>query len=43
MTRRLIAVALALVLPAIGMAGEYDLTVDRVKIDTGDFVKEGIG
>lgn len=24
-------------------AGEYDLTVDRVKIDTGDFVKEGIG
>jgi len=24
-------------------AGEYDLTVDRVQIDTGDFVKEGIG
>jgi len=24
-------------------AGEYDLTVDRVEIDTGDFVKEGIG
>ena len=24
-------------------AGEYDLSVDRVQIDTGDFVKEGIG
>nr|WP_150912383.1 copper resistance system multicopper oxidase [Marinobacter halotolerans] len=24
-------------------AGEYNLTVDRVQIDTGDFVKEGIG
>ena len=27
-------------MPAMVMAGEYDLTVDRVKIDTGDFVKE---
>jgi CopA family copper-resistance protein len=35
--------ALGLLLPAIGLAGEYSLTVDRVKIDTGDFVKEGIG
>jgi len=25
------------------LAGEYNLTVDRVQIDTGDFVKEGIG
>ncbi|HET8849149.1 MAG TPA: copper resistance system multicopper oxidase [Marinobacter sp.] len=24
-------------------AGEYNITVDRVQIDTGDFVKEGIG
>ncbi|MDZ7841688.1 MAG: copper resistance system multicopper oxidase [Gammaproteobacteria bacterium] len=24
-------------------AGEYDITVDRVRIDTGDFVKSGIG
>jgi len=24
-------------------AGEYDISVDRVEIDTGDFVKEGIG
>lgn len=24
-------------------AGEYDITVDRVQIDTGDFTKEGIG
>lgn len=37
------AFALGLLLPAIGLAGDYDLTVDRVKIDTGDFVKEGIG
>jgi len=28
---------------AIGEAANYNLTVDRVKIDTGDFVKEGIG
>jgi CopA family copper-resistance protein len=27
----------------MGLAGEYNLTVDRVQIDTGDFVKEGIG
>jgi len=27
----------------MGLAGEYNLTVDRVEIDTGDFVKEGIG
>jgi len=34
---------LSLLMPAMVLAGEYDLTVDRVKIDTGDFVKEGIG
>jgi len=30
-------------MPALVLAGEYNLTVDRVEIDTGDFVKEGIG
>ena len=25
------------------MAGEYSLSVDRVQIDTGDFVRHGIG
>lgn len=32
-----------LLLPALALAGEYNLTVDRVMIDTGNFVKEGIG
>ncbi|AOY88192.1 copper oxidase [Marinobacter salinus] len=40
---RLLVGALALLLPFAGLAGEYDLTVDRVKIDTGEFVKKGIG
>ncbi len=40
---RLLTGLLTLLMPAMVMAGEYDLTVDRVKIDTGDFVKEGIG
>ncbi|WP_026224064.1 multicopper oxidase domain-containing protein, partial [Marinobacter gelidimuriae] len=43
MKTTLLAGALGLLLPAIGLAGEYNLTVDRVQIDTGDFVKEGIG
>ncbi|MDN6318944.1 MAG: copper resistance system multicopper oxidase [Marinobacter sp.] len=43
MKRTLIAGALGLLLPAIGLAGECNLTVDRVEIDTGEFVKEGIG
>ena len=38
-----LAGALGLLLPVMGLAGEYNLTVDRVEIDTGDFVKEGIG
>jgi FtsP/CotA-like multicopper oxidase with cupredoxin domain len=38
-----LAGTLGLLLPVMGFAGEYDLTVDRVEIDTGDFVKEGIG
>ncbi len=29
--------------PVTGRAATYNLTVDRVKIDTGNFVKEGVG
>ncbi|MBK1873896.1 copper resistance system multicopper oxidase [Marinobacter sp. 1-3A] len=43
MKMTLVAGALSLLLPAIGLAGEYNLTVDRVTIDTGEFVKEGVG
>ncbi|MCK0164187.1 copper resistance system multicopper oxidase [Marinobacter sp. S6332] len=43
MKRTLVAGTLSLLLPAIGLAGEYNLTVDRVTIDTGEFVKEGVG
>jgi len=43
MKTTLLAGVLGLLLPVIGLAGEYNLTVDRVQIDTGDFVKEGIG
>ena len=39
----LLAGLVALIVPPLALAGEYDLTVDRVKIDTGEFVKEGIG
>jgi L-ascorbate oxidase len=43
MKKTFIAGAFSLLLPAVGLAGEYNLTVDRVQIDTGDFVKEGVG
>ena len=43
MKTRFLTGFLSLLMPAMVLAGEYDLTVDRVKIDTGDFVKEGIG
>lgn len=43
MKKTLIAGTISLLLPAMGLAGEYNLTVDRVEIDTGDFVKEGVG
>lgn len=43
MKNRLLAGLFGLFLPTLVLAGEYNLTVDRVKIDTGDFVKEGIG
>ncbi|GGE79357.1 copper oxidase [Streptosporangium jomthongense] len=43
MKKTLVAGTLGLLLPAIGFAGEYNLTVDRVEIDTGEFVKQGVG
>lgn len=43
MKATLLAGALGLLLPVIGLASEYNLTVDRVRIDTGDFIKKGNG
>ncbi|MDX1755506.1 MAG: copper resistance system multicopper oxidase [Marinobacter sp.] len=43
MKASLVAGVVACLLPIFASAGEYDLTVDRVEIDTGEFVKEGIG
>jgi L-ascorbate oxidase len=43
MKTRLLTALLVLVIPVLGLAGEYNLTVDRVQVDTGAFVKEGIG
>lgn len=43
MKKFFVAGAFSLLLPAVGVAGEYNLTVDRVEIDTGDFVKQGVG
>lgn len=43
MKKNLWAGVLSLLLPMAGFAGEYNLTVDKVEIDTGDFVKKGIG
>ncbi|HEY9119045.1 MAG TPA: copper resistance system multicopper oxidase [Marinobacter sp.] len=43
MKKRLLTGLLSLLMPVFVLAGEYDLTVDRVSIDTGDFVKDGIG
>lgn len=33
----------ALLVPSLSAAGEYNLTVDRVTIDTGDFTRQGVG
>ena len=41
--RTAFAAVLALGLSAPALAGEYNITVDRLKIDTGDFTKTGIG
>ncbi len=38
-----IGILLSFLLPSIGLAAEYSLTVDPVTIDTGDFTKQGIG
>jgi CopA family copper-resistance protein len=43
MARGLFAATFLAAVPLWAQAGIYNLTVDRVKIDTGDFVKEGIG
>ena len=42
-TRGLLAAAFIAAATVGAQAGTYNLTVDRVKIDTGDFVKDGIG
>ncbi|MCM0612568.1 copper resistance system multicopper oxidase [Marinobacter sediminum] len=43
MRANLPVMALGLLLPVMGLAGEYNLTVDKVEIDTGNFEKAGIG
>ena len=37
MNMRFLAGVFGLLLPGLVLAGEYNLTVDRVEIDTGDF------
>ncbi len=41
--RNLTAAIVALGLSAPALAGEYNITVDRMKIDTGEFTRTGIG
>ncbi len=43
MNKCILAAVLAGLMPLQALAGEYNISVDRVQIDTGDFVKEGIG
>ncbi len=43
MKKSLLIAVLAGFTTMVANAGEYDISVDRVQIDTGDFVKEGIG
>ncbi|MEQ9545082.1 MAG: copper resistance system multicopper oxidase [Marinobacter sp.] len=43
MNKGFLVAILAGLMPFQVLAGEYDISVDRVQIDTGDFVKEGIG
>jgi L-ascorbate oxidase len=43
MTRILTFLLMAGFLPMTVSAGEYNISVDRVQIDTGEFTKEGIG
>lgn len=39
----LLGAGVGLALSSAAVAGTYDITVDRIKIDTGDFTKTGIG
>jgi len=43
LTRGAFALAVGLMTPLTAQAGVYDISVDRVTIDTGDFQKDGIG
>ena len=43
MNKCILAAVFAGLMPFQVFASEYDISVDRVQIDTGDFVKEGIG
>ena len=43
LTRGAFALAVGLMTPLTAQAGVYDISVDRVSIDTGDFQKDGIG
>ena len=43
MARGALAAALGLMAPAAAQAGTYDISVDRVTIDTGGFTREGVG
>lgn len=38
-----LGLAASMALPGAATAGEYNLTVDRITIDTGDFTRSGIG
>jgi L-ascorbate oxidase len=41
--RACLGIWLMTTLTGVALAGEYDLTVDRVEIDTGDFTRTGVG
>lgn len=43
MKKRMLAAIFSGLLSMAASAAEYNISVDRVQIDTGDFVKEGIG
>ncbi|QCF26025.1 copper resistance system multicopper oxidase [Hydrocarboniclastica marina] len=43
MNKQLVAGLFFCLLPAVAIGAQYDITVDKVQIDTGDFVEEGIG
>lgn len=43
MKSRVLNVCAMLLIPVAGLAAEYNLSVDKVTIDTGDFIKQGVG